>query len=156
MAFELLGGKAAEDEVAQIDLGDKPPKAEKSAKPKAAPKGRRGMTPFVELEKRLSKLMQQIGDVLSKFTFTRDDGAVVSAQAEPFAEAWTELAKTNKDVHKALTMMTTGGVWGGVVAVSASIAIPIMANHGLIPAGFLLAAEGIEEGEGVTDDGESS
>jgi len=62
------------------------------------------------------------------------DGIVIVQQSDSFSHAWCELAKTDTRVYNALRKLCVGGAWGGVVIASAGIAMPIAANHGLIPA----------------------
>jgi hypothetical protein len=61
---------------------------------------------------------------------------VVASQAEPLAEAWSELAKVNPRVKAVIEKMLTGSAWGQVIFVSAATVIPIAAHHGLIPRNF--------------------
>ncbi len=70
------------------------------------------------------------------------DGIVIVQQSEAFSHAWCELAKTDTRVYNALRKLCVGGAWGGVVIASASIVMPIAANHGFVPeiVGNLFAA----------------
>lgn len=61
------------------------------------------------------------------------DGARIVAGAPQLAEALDELAKQDAAVHRALQRILTGSSWGGVVIAAMSIAVPIAANHQLIP-----------------------
>jgi hypothetical protein len=61
------------------------------------------------------------------------DGYVIVQQSENFAKAWCELARTDVRVYNALRKICVGGAWGGVIIATASIVVPIAANHELVP-----------------------
>lgn len=61
------------------------------------------------------------------------DGARIVAGAPQLAEALDELARQDAAVHKALQRILTGSSWGGVAIAAMSIAVPIAANHQMIP-----------------------
>lgn len=62
------------------------------------------------------------------------DLAIVAGQAEPLAAALVKVSKTNSTVRKTLEMAVTTGAYSELLTiVLAGIAMPIMANHGLLP-----------------------
>lgn len=81
------------------------------------------------------------------------DGIIIVQQSDSFSHAWCELAKTDTRVYNALRKLCVGGAWGGVVIASASIVMPIAANHGLVPpvVGALFAS-GLEQEDERSDE----
>jgi hypothetical protein len=61
------------------------------------------------------------------------DGAAIIDGAERLAEALNNAAKTNDTLYRNLERMLTGSTWGGVIVAAGAIALPILANHGLLP-----------------------
>lgn len=62
------------------------------------------------------------------------DFAIVANQAQPLAAALVKVSKTNPAVRKALEMAVSTGAYSELATVVlAGIALPIMANHQLLP-----------------------
>jgi hypothetical protein len=61
------------------------------------------------------------------------DGYIIVQGSENFAKSWCELARTDVRVYNALRKICVGGAWGGVIIATASIVVPIAANHELVP-----------------------
>lgn len=110
-----------------------------------APKKRRGRPPGSKnkssgkstdaaLKEGLESYVTLIGSGLTMLPRTREDGLVVLAGGDAWVEATMTLAKSDPRVRHALDVALTGGAWGGFIVATASIAIPIAANHGLVPA----------------------
>jgi len=59
---------------------------------------------------------------------------VLLAGGDAWVEATMTLAKSDARVRHALDIALSGGAWGGFIVATASIAVPIAANHGLVPA----------------------
>lgn len=76
-----------------------------------------------------------------KLTF---DGAVFIANAPKVGEAFHDLAERNPQIKAMLEKAFTAGAWGSMFAAIGGIAIPIAANHKLIPP--MVAAPFIPEG----------
>lgn len=57
----------------------------------------------------------------------------IAAQAEPLAEAWSELAKVNPRVKAILERMLETGAWSAVIITTAATVIPICYHHGMWP-----------------------
>ena len=74
-----------------------------------------------------------VGSTLTLFPSTRADGVVILSRGEPLVDSLLELAKTDKRVAHALRVMCVGGAWTGVIVSASAIALPIAANHGLLP-----------------------
>lgn len=109
------------------------------------PKKRRGRPPGSKnkssgkstdaaLKEGLESYVTLIGSGLTMLPRTREDGLVVLAGGDAWVEATMTLAKSDPRVRHALDVALTGGAWGGFIVATASIAIPIAANHGLVPA----------------------
>jgi hypothetical protein len=62
------------------------------------------------------------------------DGEVVAENAHELAESWHKLAQQNPAVKRALEAMMQTGAWSGVLMTSAAVLVPILQNHGAIPA----------------------
>lgn len=114
-------------------------------KPDDAPKKRRGRPPGSKnkssgkstdtaLKEGLESYVGLIGSGLTMFPRTREDGLVLLAGGDAWVEATMTLAKSDPRVRRALDMALSGGAWGGFIVATASIAVPIAANHGLVPA----------------------
>src|SRR5450759_2227117 len=110
-----------------------------------APKKRRGRPPGSKnkpsgkstdtaLKEGLESYVGLIGSGLTMLPRTREDGLVLLAGGDAWVEATMTLAKSDPRVRHALDVALTGGAWGGFIVATASIAIPIAANHGLVPA----------------------
>src|SRR5450759_2654419 len=114
-------------------------------KPDGAPKKRRGRPPGSKnktsgkstdaaLKEGLESYVGLIGSGLTMFPGTREDGLVLLAGGDAWVEATITLAKSDARVRHALDVALTGGAWGGFIVATASIGVPIAANHGLVPA----------------------
>lgn len=102
------------------------------ASPKSPPRVTRGRN-----DTQLRNDLAQYISAVSLIPMTFGDiysAQVISTRAEYLAEAYTDLAKQNPKVRKALEAMMSGGAWGGAIVATASVLIPIAGHHGLIPA----------------------
>ena len=71
---------------------------------------------------------------LSNETVSRDF-AIVGAQAEPLAAALVKLAETNPAVRRVLDSLVQTSAYGELITVVVGgIVLPILANHGILPA----------------------
>lgn len=116
-----------------------------SASSDGAPKKKRGRPPGSKnkvsgkstdaaLKEGLESYVGLIGSGLTMLPRTREDGLVILAGGDAWVEATMTLAKSDPRVRHALDVALTGGAWGGFIVATASIAVPIAANHGLVPA----------------------
>ncbi len=110
-----------------------PTQAEKNAAKDKKPRAPRNRTPksTVKLKEGLTDLFIQGGALV--YVFNQPDGNAIMQGSERLAGSLETLAKENPAIRKALEKMLKGSAWGGVVLASASIALPIAVNHGLIP-----------------------
>lgn len=110
-----------------------------------APKKRRGRPPGSKnkasgkstdaaLKEGLESYVGLIGSGLTMLPRTRADGMIILEGGDAWVEATMTLAKSDPRVRHALDIALTGGAWGGFIVATASIAVPIAANHGLVPA----------------------
>lgn len=65
------------------------------------------------------------------------DGQIIVGGAPALGEAWGKLAADNPSVAKAIASLSTGSQFTGVVIATGMVLLPIMANHGLVPADML-------------------
>ncbi len=86
-----------------------------------------------KLTQALAMQLYQVGFVLWAIPRTRADGAIIMGNSQAVAQAWGDLAKTDANVRKALTAMTTGSAWGQALMATASVGIQIAANHEMVP-----------------------
>jgi hypothetical protein len=61
------------------------------------------------------------------------DGKVVIQGSPRLAASLADVAESNAAIREALEKFVTAGTWAGVVGAGVAIAIPIMANHHLLP-----------------------
>lgn len=87
-------------------------------------------------KEKLQSLLGTVGSAVCMFEL--HDGSVIIAHAEAVAEATATLADENVHVAKAIDSMSVGGAWGGFMLALASMIIPILVHHNLVPA-FLTA-----------------
>lgn len=65
--------------------------------------------------------------------FDAYDGEIILTRSPQVAEALTRLADQNAQVRQALSAFFRVSVYGELAAVLATIAVPIAANHGVLP-----------------------
>lgn len=94
------------------------------------------------LEKELTEFFGFIAMLVS--VANQYDGMVLMEGAPKLAAAWAHLARNNPTVNKVLKQLMTGSATGEVVLATMAVAIPIAANHNLLPsqaATFFTAVE---------------
>lgn len=99
--------------------------------PKEPSKETRGRPPV--LQKQLEEMFMALG-MGAAVIGDSFDGEVIAENSHELAESWYKLAQQNAAVKKALEAMMQTGAWSGVVMVTAAVAVPILQNHGAIPA----------------------
>lgn len=120
-----------------------------TTKPKATKPAPRKST----LEKRLTDNLVGLGTVVAAAggmvnPALTADGILITQHAAAVAKALDKVAADQPAVKAALERTLTAGVWSGLVAAMAPLAIGIAANHGLLPAGI---AEALGEPETPAD-----
>ncbi len=115
-----FGGKAGRPK------GDKKPKSAKGSGVYVAP---------------LTQYMGMLGTMAYGAGIARQspqlayDGQVILAGAAGWAEAMQHLADENPNVAKVLDLLVTTSAWAEVTTATLAIAVPILASHGVLPAG---------------------
>lgn len=74
--------------------------------------------------------------------FNQYDGVVIVGGADRLASSLVDVAETNPKVRKALEAFVKGNAWAGVAVAAAAIAVPILANHGMLPPSVTAAMQG--------------
>jgi hypothetical protein len=107
----------------------KPGSTSKPSVAKRAPKG------VAHIRSGMEQLYELAGDgfeLLGRYTedeLLTVDGHLIKSRAPVLAEQWAELAERDPEVRKALSNMTTGSSWGGVIVTHVMLAAAIMMNH---------------------------
>lgn len=134
-----------------IDMNDRTsPKPPPKAKPKPAAKAKPAAEPITADKKRtpadkklgaeLASAYQGIGLAVIGIGISREDNGVRDTgvsmvnHAEQAAEAWLDLADQNPAVKRALKKFTEASAIGSLVVVHLSMAAPLLADRGVIPA----------------------
>lgn len=65
--------------------------------------------------------------------FNQYDGIAIVAGSDRLGASLVDVAETNPKVRKGLEAFVKGNAWAGVAMAAAAIAIPILANHGMLP-----------------------
>jgi len=132
-----------EDEVSAIAGLSGPPEDKKKR-----PSGKRASAPRVSIsiDKIETELARTFGFV-GVFVYARDQtcGTAIIEGTADLAKSLRVLAEQNKSVRRVLEKMITGGAWSGVALAGASIAIPILRHHNLIPSNPLTEPVPIRE-----------
>lgn len=119
-----------------------------------APRGTGKRSP--QLERKLQEFFGAIGSAV--FFFDQHCGAVLLEGSERMAHALTNLANQYPTVRRTLESMTQAGAIGEVVIAGATVAMPIMAHHGLLPQNIsiLLAPRGSKNGASAESSADTS
>lgn len=83
------------------------------------------------LTKPLEELFTTVGTVV--YAVNQVDGEAIISGANGLAVSLNNVAKDNPALYKNLERMVTGSAWGSVFIAAGAIAIPILANHNLLP-----------------------
>jgi hypothetical protein len=107
-------------------------------KPRGRPKGstnRVGASMSIsKIEESLATQFTMIGTAV--YAFNSYDGTVILQGTPKLSAALANLCEKNPKVKKNIERMLAGGAYGEVIVAAAFIAIPIMANHGMMPPGI--------------------
>lgn len=76
---------------------------------------------------------QFVGIGLVTMAFDPFDGQIIMKGAPALSESLIRLAEANPSVRRGLEQFVTAGAWSGVAMAVASIAMPIMMHHRIIP-----------------------
>lgn len=105
------------------------PPADESTEPVTNSKDLKGWQK--NLHQSLVDLYTASAGVVSMFDL--EDAQIIAMSADNLALSWVHLAEKDKKVRDALTRVTVGSAWSGVIIGHASIAIAIAAKHDIIP-----------------------
>jgi hypothetical protein len=87
-----------------------------------------------KMEAKLVEFFSTIGLVTS--AFNQVDGFIIVENSKSLAMSWTALAQENPTVKRAINGLLETGAWSAALMASAAVVIPILDNHGYIPARF--------------------
>lgn len=119
-------------------------------KPKAAPKPPSGRpqgtgtsgtsgTPRASAPTRTPPLQKKLEEFLSVpamvYSAAGHDypAQIIALRSPDLAQSLYELSKENAAIKRNLERLMEGGAWGGVILASASILVPVLSYHGLLP-----------------------
>lgn len=131
------------------DTAPKPPKAKRTrkartARPDTGPTAQR-RPPRVPRRKKLEAMFGNVAISFMTMGLVRqnevlaNDGHIIMGGAADLAEALDQLGNENPRVGQVLDNLLTGSAWAGVATAVAAIAIPVAANHSLLPPAFASA-----------------
>lgn len=116
------------------------PRAAKRTAKKPAGQGGPGRPPKPKLDKKLEELIGSAGSGLMLAGMARGneqlvyDGTILLSKTEELAGALDKLAQENPAVRRVLEGLVQTSAWGSLLAVVAAVGVPILANHGVLPA----------------------
>lgn len=130
LGFPAPLGTAGKKEEPPKPAGDTPPKR------RGRPPGSTSKTTMSlsRIEDALNEQFTLIGTVV--YTFNQYDGRCVLEGTPRLAKALANLCEKNPKVKRNIERMLAGGSYGEVILAAGLIAIPIMANHELMPPGI--------------------
>jgi hypothetical protein len=137
--------------------GQEPTPPEPEKKHRGRPKGSTNKTgagrrpAMTGVKEGLMAYVGMAGTTLCMFPPTQKDGLVILGRGEPLVDSLMELAKTDKRVANALKAMCVGGAWTGVIIASSMIALPIAANHNLLPGNLGIMFKSDDTGKSMAD-----
>jgi hypothetical protein len=127
---------------------DATPYAAPSKKTDTAPKGRgksttgKPLIPIEEIRDRLKTSLTSIGMMV--YAKNEVDGVVIMGSAPSLVDAYCDLAKHNKYVHKALSGFVAVDGSLGILTATAVPALAIAKNHGMYHGPLLVSIEELE------------
>jgi hypothetical protein len=114
--------------------GDKPPPRTPPRTPPTGSGAGGRTTAADKMELKLAEFFATIGLVTS--AFNQVDGFIIVENSKSLAMSWTALAQENPTVKRAINGLLETGAWSAALMASAAVVIPILDNHGYIPARF--------------------
>lgn len=103
----------------------------KSAKADQAPRSAGSSARATKLDKELTEMFMLIGMLVS--AVNQYDGMVILQNADTTAQAWAQLARTDKRIANVLDKLISTTAYSGVILATIKMAVPILANHGVVP-----------------------
>lgn len=127
------------------DIPERKPKAgkPKDDRPRTPSSGRKTSTARSTVDKEIEQLRDKLTNWIgmagiAAMTRNTFDGMVVTNNADTFVDGWLEVARVQPKFRKVLLQITEAGVYATAVSNTLAIALPILANHGMIPNGALV------------------
>jgi hypothetical protein len=107
------------------------------AKAQASRKGKGTITP-AKLRDALAESIRSLAGALMLAGITTSprllyDAEIIAGKADELAAEVVAVAERNPAMYAALVTMVKGGQWAKLAALVASVAVPILANHGVLP-----------------------
>lgn len=104
-----------------------------------------------DLRRRIAKFYRTLGDGVT--LIDAFDGQAIKTIAEPAAEAWAQICKTNETARRLWNFLTLGGAWGDIAWIHAPVVVAILAHHDLLPELRLVPTvpEGPTHGQSASD-----
>lgn len=117
-------------------LGAEGKEDEKPKRGPGRPKGstNRNVMGIAKIEESLNTQFTMIGTMV--YAFNQYDGTVILQGSPKLASSLASLCEKNPKVRRNIERMLAGGSYGEVIVAAGLIAVPIMANHGLMPPGI--------------------
>jgi len=119
-----------EDEQPKPPAGDTPPKR------RGRPPGstNKNVLSISRIEDALNEQFTLLGTVV--YAFNEYDGSCILTGSPRLAKSLANLCEKNPKVKRNIERMLAGGSYGEVIIAAGLIAVPIMANHELMPPGI--------------------
>lgn len=145
-----------EDVPVQVEPpADKPPATDKPKRQRnrstagTKPRGPGRPSNAAKLESQLTQLFSTIAVAGQLATMTNPvvsrDFVIVGHQAEPLAQALVKCAETNPAVRRVLESLVQTSAYGELITVVVGgILLPVLANHGVLPAFIAGTIDGVE------------
>lgn len=111
---------------------DKPPRKRRASRKRASTSDTprpRAASPTIK--RRLREVFNLAGGLVS--LADAFDGQVILANADELAEAWAKVAERHPRIKLALDGFERGGIYGAAAIATASVLLPILAHHRLLP-----------------------
>lgn len=127
-------------------MADEAPKKDTKSTPKKstqtktkATRSKRGRPPKAHLDQKLAELVTLVGGSLLIAGQARGDakliydGNVILENQTKLVDTLVKAASESPAVHRALEVLVTTSTVGEIASVVGAIAVPILANHGVLP-----------------------
>lgn len=104
--------------------------------PAARAAAERPESEFTRAEKKLQEEVAELYVLMGTMLVAPVDGLagrLIVKGADDLAEQWVRLARTQPSVRRVLNRLVEAGGWTGVLMAHAMIAVPVLANRGLLP-----------------------
>jgi len=123
-------GDAGKQSEPTLPPSDKPPGRKRGRPPGSTNKS----LSIAKIEEGLARQFTLVG--MFVLPFNEYDGTVIIKGTPALAKSIADLCEKNPSVRKNVERLLVTGTYGELVIAAGAIAIPIMANHGLMPSGL--------------------